>query len=171
MNAVILKGAALRQPPLPQSGPRAKTIAHPWSRQWVPGALSPGVKRQEREAHLHLVPRSRKRGFIHPLPPYAFSTQCLVKHKDSFTLQSIHNGDTNCSITQHSIELRTTCVPYREIRRRFATRAAGFDPRLRHVTLLIPEVIIWASFLQVLRLFFCILIPKKNLHNYHHATN
>jgi hypothetical protein len=33
MNAIILKGAALRQPPLPQSGPRAKTIAHPWSRQ------------------------------------------------------------------------------------------------------------------------------------------
>jgi hypothetical protein len=29
MNAIILKGAALRQPPLPQSGPRAKTIAHP----------------------------------------------------------------------------------------------------------------------------------------------
>jgi hypothetical protein len=31
MNAIILKGAALRQPPLPQSGPRAKTIAHPCS--------------------------------------------------------------------------------------------------------------------------------------------
>jgi hypothetical protein len=28
MNAIILKGAALRQPPLPQSGPRAKTVAH-----------------------------------------------------------------------------------------------------------------------------------------------
>jgi hypothetical protein len=32
MNAIILKGAALRQPPLPQSGPRAKTIAHPCPR-------------------------------------------------------------------------------------------------------------------------------------------
>jgi hypothetical protein len=32
MNAIILKGAALRQPPIPQSGPRAKTIAHPWPR-------------------------------------------------------------------------------------------------------------------------------------------
>jgi hypothetical protein len=31
MNAIILKGSAFRQPPLPQSGPRAKTIAHPWS--------------------------------------------------------------------------------------------------------------------------------------------
>jgi hypothetical protein len=29
MNAIILKGAVLRQPPLPQSGSRAKTIAHP----------------------------------------------------------------------------------------------------------------------------------------------
>jgi hypothetical protein len=28
MNAIILKGAALRQPSLKQSGPRAKTIAH-----------------------------------------------------------------------------------------------------------------------------------------------
>jgi hypothetical protein len=31
MNAIILKGAALRQPPRPQSGPRAKTIALPYS--------------------------------------------------------------------------------------------------------------------------------------------
>jgi hypothetical protein len=31
MNAIILKGAALRQPPLPQSGPRTKTIGHPYS--------------------------------------------------------------------------------------------------------------------------------------------
>jgi hypothetical protein len=30
MNAIVLKREALRQPPLPQSGPRAKTIAHPW---------------------------------------------------------------------------------------------------------------------------------------------
>jgi hypothetical protein len=32
MNAIILKGAVHRQPPLPQSDPRAKTIAHPWPR-------------------------------------------------------------------------------------------------------------------------------------------
>jgi hypothetical protein len=32
MNAIILKGAALRQPPLPQSGLRAKTFAHPCCR-------------------------------------------------------------------------------------------------------------------------------------------
>jgi hypothetical protein len=35
MNAIILKGAALCQPPLPQSGPRAKTIAHPWARPYM----------------------------------------------------------------------------------------------------------------------------------------
>jgi hypothetical protein len=33
MNAIILKGAALRQPPLPQSDPRAKTISHPCTTQ------------------------------------------------------------------------------------------------------------------------------------------
>jgi hypothetical protein len=40
--------------------------------QWVPGALSLGVKRPRREAdhptHLHLVPRSRMHGTIPPLP-------------------------------------------------------------------------------------------------------
>jgi hypothetical protein len=36
---------------------------------WVPGALSLGVKRPWREAdYLQLVPRSRVRGSIHPLP-------------------------------------------------------------------------------------------------------
>jgi hypothetical protein len=38
--------------------------------QWVPGDLPPELKRPRREltAHLQLVPRSRKRGSIHPLP-------------------------------------------------------------------------------------------------------
>jgi hypothetical protein len=39
--------------------------------QWVPRALSPGVKQQRREAdptHLRLVPKSRIRGSIPPLP-------------------------------------------------------------------------------------------------------
>jgi hypothetical protein len=35
MNAIILKGAALRQPPLPKSGLRAKTIAHPCARPFI----------------------------------------------------------------------------------------------------------------------------------------
>jgi hypothetical protein len=34
--------------------------------QWVPGALSPGVKKWGREAdHLRLIPRSRIRGSVH----------------------------------------------------------------------------------------------------------
>jgi hypothetical protein len=37
--------------------------------KWVPGAISLGVKRPGLEAdHLQLVPSSRKRGSIHPLP-------------------------------------------------------------------------------------------------------
>jgi hypothetical protein len=38
--------------------------------QWVPAALSPGVKRPGREAttHLHLMPKSRMCGGIPPLP-------------------------------------------------------------------------------------------------------
>jgi hypothetical protein len=35
MKAIILKGTALRQPPLPQSDPRAKTIAHPCFRAFL----------------------------------------------------------------------------------------------------------------------------------------
>jgi hypothetical protein len=34
--------------------------------------------------HLHLVPRSRIRGAIPPLPQYAFMAWCLVKHWDNF---------------------------------------------------------------------------------------
>jgi hypothetical protein len=36
--------------------------------QWVLGDISLGVKQPGREAHLQLLPRSRKRGSIHPLP-------------------------------------------------------------------------------------------------------
>jgi hypothetical protein len=35
--------------------------------------------------HLHLVPRSRLRGAIPPLPQYVFMAWCLVKHRDNFT--------------------------------------------------------------------------------------
>jgi hypothetical protein len=40
--------------------------------QWVPGALSPGVKRPGHEADHspNLVPKLRMRGAIHPLPKY-----------------------------------------------------------------------------------------------------
>jgi hypothetical protein len=35
--------------------------------------------------HLHLVPRSRMRGGIPPLPRYVFMAWCLVKHRENFT--------------------------------------------------------------------------------------
>jgi hypothetical protein len=48
--------------------------------QWIPGALSLGVKRPGREAdHSHLVPRSRMRDAIPPLPQHAFMAWCSVK--------------------------------------------------------------------------------------------
>jgi hypothetical protein len=55
--------------------------------QWVPGALTLGVKRPgvKLTIHLHLVPRSRMRGAIPPLPQYVFMAWCLVKHRDNFT--------------------------------------------------------------------------------------
>jgi hypothetical protein len=55
--------------------------------QWVPGALSLGVKRPgvKLTTQLHLVPRSRMSGAIPPLPVYVFMAWCLVKHRDNFT--------------------------------------------------------------------------------------
>jgi hypothetical protein len=49
--------------------------------QWVPGALSLGVKRQVMKltTHIHLVPRSRMRGSIPALPKYTFMASCSVK--------------------------------------------------------------------------------------------
>jgi hypothetical protein len=53
--------------------------------QWVPGALSLGVKRRGRETdHLHLVPRKRMRGAIPPIPQHVMAW-CLVKQRDNFT--------------------------------------------------------------------------------------
>jgi hypothetical protein len=49
--------------------------------QWVPGALSLGVERPGREddhSH-HLVPRSRMRGAIPPLPQYTLMAWCSAK--------------------------------------------------------------------------------------------
>jgi hypothetical protein len=54
-----------------------------------------GVKRPGREANHspHLVPRSRMRGAIPPLPQFVFMAWCLVKHRDNFTfLQLIHEA-------------------------------------------------------------------------------
>jgi hypothetical protein len=55
--------------------------------QWVPEAVSLGVKRLGREAdHSHLVPRPRMRGAIPPLPQYVLMAWCVVKHRSNFTL-------------------------------------------------------------------------------------
>jgi hypothetical protein len=52
------------------------------------GGFSPGLKRAGREADhsLQLVPRSRKRGPIHPLPhTSSWRGAELVKRRDNFT--------------------------------------------------------------------------------------
>jgi hypothetical protein len=53
--------------------------------QWVPGALSPGVRRPGREAN-HSPPTSaeiKETSIYTPTPPY--SSMTLVKHRDNFT--------------------------------------------------------------------------------------
>jgi hypothetical protein len=57
--------------------------------QWVPGAVSPGVKRPGRESDHSPPPvqRSRRRGAISP-PQYVFIAWCLVKHRENSTLGS-----------------------------------------------------------------------------------
>jgi hypothetical protein len=54
--------------------------------QWIPGALSLGVKRLgvKLTTHLNLLPRSRVCGVIPPLPQYAFMAWFL-EHRDNFT--------------------------------------------------------------------------------------
>jgi hypothetical protein len=42
--------------------------------------------------HLHLVPRSRMRGAILPLPQYVFMALCLVKHRDKSTFNLPYLG-------------------------------------------------------------------------------
>jgi hypothetical protein len=56
--------------------------------QWVPGVLSLGVKRLGvvLTTYLNLVPRSRMRGAIPPLPQYAFMAWCSVKKSTDTTL-------------------------------------------------------------------------------------
>jgi hypothetical protein len=55
--------------------------------QWVPGDLSLGGKAAgvKLTAHLHLVPRSRMRGAIPPLPNTPSWRGAQLKHRDNFT--------------------------------------------------------------------------------------
>jgi hypothetical protein len=60
----------------------------------VPGALSPGVKRPGHEADQSppTSARSRKRGFIHPLPYMClWHGALLVKHRDNFTFNVLYH--------------------------------------------------------------------------------
>jgi hypothetical protein len=55
--------------------------------QWVPGALSLGIKRSGREAdHSPQSSAEVKNGWSYTsTPQYVFMAWCLVKHRDSFT--------------------------------------------------------------------------------------
>jgi hypothetical protein len=86
---------------------QAGSGAHPASLhfQWVPGALSLGVKQLEHEltTHLHLVLMSRMHGAIPPLPntPSWHGAQ-FKKHSDNFTF-TLHSSDDNTVITSRMI--------------------------------------------------------------------
>jgi len=59
--------------------------------QWVPGVLSVGSGRGVKlTTHLQLVPKSRMRGAISPLPQYFFMAWFSVKHRDNFTFTFTH---------------------------------------------------------------------------------
>jgi hypothetical protein len=60
--------------------------------QWVPGALSLGVKRQDREAdHSHPSSAEVKNAWSHIFTPqYVFMAWCLLKHRDNFTFTLFH---------------------------------------------------------------------------------
>jgi hypothetical protein len=54
--------------------------------QWLLGLYPRVVKLT---IHLLLVPRSKKYGSIHPLPPYTFMAQCLIS--DNFTFNNLYS--------------------------------------------------------------------------------
>jgi hypothetical protein len=64
----------------------------PTQLQWVPGAFSPGVKLQEREAD-HSPPSSaevKKGGAILPLPNmFSWHSALLIKHRENFTFAGV----------------------------------------------------------------------------------
>jgi hypothetical protein len=62
--------------------------------QWVQGALSSGVKQSGREAHYSSSTSAevKKTQMYTSTPPYPFMALCLVKHRDSVALPSLHAG-------------------------------------------------------------------------------
>jgi hypothetical protein len=103
--------------------------------QWVPGAVSLGVKRPGREAdHFHQVPRSRIRGTIPPFPQYAFMAWCSVKEQQQpVTFLSTHS--VHCFLSRHS--LNGVMVQYSDWAScwmtgvRFSSGIGNFTPRHR----------------------------------------
>jgi hypothetical protein len=73
--------------------------------QWLPGALSLGVKRAGREAD-HSPPSSaevKEWVELYSTPQYAFMAWCLVKHRDNFTFTFAFTW----SIAPRSLDLGT----------------------------------------------------------------
>jgi hypothetical protein len=73
------------------------------------GSFPEGKAGVKLTTHLHLVPMSRIRGAIPPLPQYVFTACCLVKHGDNFTLplqlESIHRRSLKWSSSNHFSDL------------------------------------------------------------------
>jgi hypothetical protein len=86
--------------------------AHPASylrmgiRGWFPGGkVAGGIKLS---THIHLVPRSRMRGAIPPLPQYAFIALCSVKAKGQLYLYLLRFHMAFIVVSRSSV-LRITC--------------------------------------------------------------
>jgi hypothetical protein len=68
--------------------------------QCVPAALSPGVKRQGREAD-HSPPASaeiKKMWIYTSTPPYAFMAYCLIKHIDKLPYLYLPSNVSFCTV-------------------------------------------------------------------------
>jgi hypothetical protein len=91
-----------------------------YSIQWVPGALSPGVKRPGREAD-HSSPFSvevKNAWSYASTPPYVLMVRYLVKHRDNFTFAINVNVDVVIEIIiapSHISVLSTICLASRSM--------------------------------------------------------
>jgi hypothetical protein len=92
-----------------QNGSEAYLVSYPMGT----GDFFPGVKRPGRVADhsIHLMPRSRMRGAIPPLPQCYFVVWCLVKHREKFNfyLYLYHmtlSTRSGCKISNHCCEIR-----------------------------------------------------------------
>jgi hypothetical protein len=68
--------------------------------QWVPGALSLGVKRPGHEADRSPPSSDEAKNawsYTPPLPQYVFMRWCLIKHRDALRTPSYRLGESWCS--------------------------------------------------------------------------